>query len=128
MKTSSSLFSAAGGALFLFLVGPAVAVGDCGCSSCTSSVLNKDADGYSVRSRIDWTVANMGQSEQDACSIGKIVLLFCINCAIGVVIICILILFSYSKHHVLSSEVCGNEFPNVCGGHCDPIQCGGVGG
>eukprot|EP00804_Cyclotella_cryptica_P003674 CCRYP_016563-RA/>CCRYP_016563-RA protein AED:0.35 eAED:0.38 QI:0/0.5/0.33/1/0.5/0.66/3/301/500 len=43
-------------------------VAKCGCSSCTTSVLERNANGYSVRNRIDWFVANTGQSEQDACS------------------------------------------------------------
>ena len=74
MRLSYSLLCTAGAALFL--ARPGVAVGDCGCSACTSSVLNKDADGYRVRDRIDWVVANMGQSEKNACSTGKVVLLF----------------------------------------------------
>mmetsp|Transcript_29584 Transcript_29584/g.62319 ORF Transcript_29584/g.62319 Transcript_29584/m.62319 type:complete len:522 (+) Transcript_29584:1631-3196(+) len=41
----------------------------CGCSSCTTSILERDADGYPVGGRIDWVVANMGQSEQEACSL-----------------------------------------------------------
>ena len=73
MKISFSLYLAA--VVALFPVGSVLGVGDCGCSSCTSSVLDKDADGFSVRGRIDWVVANMGQSEQDACSTGKIFLL-----------------------------------------------------
>lgn len=89
---ASSLYAAAVAALFLVFE-PVAGVGNCGCSSCTSSVLNKDADGYSVRDRIDWVMTNMGQSEQDACSL-----------------------------------VCGDEFPGVCGGECDPGQCGGGGG
>lgn len=66
MKLSSFVFSAAIAALFQ--VGPALGVGNCGCSSCTSAVLDKDANGYKVRDRIDWLVANTGQSEQEACS------------------------------------------------------------
>ncbi|KAL3795764.1 hypothetical protein HJC23_008251 [Cyclotella cryptica] len=46
----------------------------CGCSSCTTSVLEKNANGYSVRNRIDWVVANTGKSEKDACSLGKLFL------------------------------------------------------
>jgi len=67
MKISYSLLITASAALFY--VRPVAAVGDCGCSSCTSSVLNQDADGYSVRDRIDWVVANMGESEREACTI-----------------------------------------------------------
>ena len=66
MKVSFSFYIAS-----LLPVG-VVGVGDCGCSSCTSSVLGRDADGYPVGSRIDWVMANMGQSEQDACSNGNI--------------------------------------------------------
>jgi hypothetical protein len=33
--------------------------------------LNKDAGGHSVRNRIDWLIANKGQSEQEACSTGE---------------------------------------------------------
>eukprot|EP00551_Chaetoceros_affinis_P006935 CAMPEP_0203683208 /NCGR_PEP_ID=MMETSP0090-20130426/47400_1 /ASSEMBLY_ACC=CAM_ASM_001088 /TAXON_ID=426623 /ORGANISM="Chaetoceros affinis, Strain CCMP159" /LENGTH=721 /DNA_ID=CAMNT_0050552337 /DNA_START=1352 /DNA_END=3517 /DNA_ORIENTATION=- len=39
----------------------------CGCSSCTSSVLNRDADGHKVGARIDWLEANRGMSETRAC-------------------------------------------------------------
>lgn len=45
----------------------AMGVGDCGCSSCKSPNLDKDAGGHKVRDRIDWLVASRGQSEQDAC-------------------------------------------------------------
>lgn len=69
MRLSHSLLCIAGAALFL--ARPAVAVGDCGCSACTSSILNKDAGGHSVRNRIDWLIANKGQSEQKACSTGE---------------------------------------------------------
>ena len=69
MRLSYSLLGIAGAVLFL--ARPGVGVGDCGCSSCTSSVLNKDAAGHSVRNRIDWVIANKGESEQKACSIGK---------------------------------------------------------
>ena len=69
MMLSHTLLCIAGAGLFL--ARPGVAVGDCGCPSCTSSILNKDADGYSVRNRIDWVIANMGQSEQKACSTGE---------------------------------------------------------
>ena len=48
----------------------------CGCTLCTDSVLGRDADGYSVGDRIDWVQANMGKSENEACSLGKIVILF----------------------------------------------------
>eukprot|EP00804_Cyclotella_cryptica_P003673 CCRYP_016563-RD/>CCRYP_016563-RD protein AED:0.38 eAED:0.41 QI:0/0.33/0/1/0.33/0.5/4/0/481 len=48
-------------------------VAKCGCSSCTTSVLERNANGYSVRNRIDWFVANTGQSEQDACSTANVV-------------------------------------------------------
>ena len=41
----------------------------CGCSSCDDSILNRDADGHSVVSRIDWVKANMGQSEEGACNL-----------------------------------------------------------
>lgn len=41
----------------------------CGCNSCTDSILERNADGYSVGSRIDWVQANMGRSENDACSL-----------------------------------------------------------
>jgi len=54
----------------MYLTEPVLSVGDCGCSSsCTSSVLNQDADGYSVRARIDWVMANKGKSEQGACAL-----------------------------------------------------------
>ena len=71
MKISSYIYCAA--VAVLFQVRPALGVGDCGCSSCTSSALDKDADGYTVRNRIDWVIANMGQSETDACGTGEIV-------------------------------------------------------
>ena len=38
--------------------------------------IGRNADGFPVGGRIDWVMANMGQSEQDACSTGKIVVLF----------------------------------------------------
>ena len=69
MKILSPFYSTA--ITVLFLAGPAVGVGDCGCSSCTSSTLDKDADGHKVRDRIDWLIANAGQSEQEACTTGK---------------------------------------------------------
>ena len=56
---------------FLSLLNPAVGVGDCGCSSCSSSTLSKDASGYTVRDRKDWLASTQGKSENDACSIGK---------------------------------------------------------
>ena len=80
MKVSFSFYIAS-----LFPVG-VVGVGDCGCSSCTSSVLGRDADGYHVSSRIDWVMANMGQSEQDACTNGKIDALSSIHYAIIIVV------------------------------------------
>ena len=40
----------------------------CGCSSCTTSVLGRDAGGFTVGSRIDWVMNNNGRSEEDACS------------------------------------------------------------
>jgi hypothetical protein len=47
---------------------PVIGVGNCGCtSSCTDSELNKDANGYSARARIDWVMKNMRKSETDAC-------------------------------------------------------------
>lgn len=69
MRFSFSLLCIVGAALFP--ARPGVAVGDCGCSECTSSILNKDASGYTVRNRIDWVIANKGQSEQKACSTGE---------------------------------------------------------
>lgn len=69
MRLSYSLLCIAGAAFFL--VRPGEAVGDCGCSECTSSILNKDASGSTVRNRIDWVVANKGLSEQGACSTGE---------------------------------------------------------
>ena len=69
MRLSHSLICIAGAVLIL--ARPGVAVGDCGCPSCTSSILNKDAGGHSVRNRIDWLIANKGQSEQKACSTGE---------------------------------------------------------
>ena len=95
MKISFSLLVSA-----LFPVRSVVGVGDCGCSSCTSSVLGRDADGYPVGNRIDWVMANMGQSEQDACNTGKIAVLFCTNFSYTImsVVTCGLILCSDSKH------------------------------
>ena len=69
MRLSHSLLCIAGAVLIL--ARPGVAVGDCGCPECTSSILNKDAGGHSVRNRIDWLIANKGQSEQKACSTGE---------------------------------------------------------
>lgn len=43
--------------------------GRCGCSKCTSSVLRKDARGYSVEARINWVKNNMGRDENGACSL-----------------------------------------------------------
>ncbi len=40
----------------------------CGCSTCTSTVLNRDANGHKVSARIDWLEANRGMSERQACS------------------------------------------------------------
>ncbi|KAL7480883.1 hypothetical protein ACHAW6_006588 [Cyclotella cf. meneghiniana] len=40
----------------------------CGCTLCTDSVLDKDADGFTVRSRIEWLTSNRGVSEEEACS------------------------------------------------------------
>ena len=45
----------------------------CGCSSCTMSVLARDANGHAVGGRIDWVEANMGMSEVEAYSLGKII-------------------------------------------------------
>ncbi len=39
----------------------------CGCSTCTSSVLNRDANGKKVGDRIDWLKSNRGLSEKRAC-------------------------------------------------------------
>jgi hypothetical protein len=51
---------------------PVIGVGNCGCtSSCTDSELNKDANGYSARARIDWVMKNMRKSETDACHMGE---------------------------------------------------------
>ncbi len=44
--------------------------GTCGCSSCTSSVLNRNASGHSVGARINWLKDNRNMSEQQAC--GKV--------------------------------------------------------
>jgi len=41
----------------------------CGCSSCDDSVLNRDAAGYSVVSRIDWVKRQLGQTEEEACDL-----------------------------------------------------------
>ena len=41
--------------------------GACGCSTCTSLVLNRNADGHKVSARIDWLEANRGMSEMEAC-------------------------------------------------------------
>ena len=60
----------------------------CGCSSCTSSIYNKNAGGHSVVSRIDWLKSNRNISEIQACK-----------------------------------QVCGDEFPNVCGRECQPSIC-----
>ena len=39
----------------------------CGCSSCTSSILNEIAAGHAVVARIDWVKANLNMSEQQSC-------------------------------------------------------------
>eukprot|EP00550_Attheya_septentrionalis_P011931 CAMPEP_0198301502 /NCGR_PEP_ID=MMETSP1449-20131203/51841_1 /TAXON_ID=420275 /ORGANISM="Attheya septentrionalis, Strain CCMP2084" /LENGTH=340 /DNA_ID=CAMNT_0044003599 /DNA_START=140 /DNA_END=1162 /DNA_ORIENTATION=- len=41
----------------------------CDCSTCTSSVLGRDADGSSISGRIQWSIDNMGRSETQACSL-----------------------------------------------------------
>jgi len=41
----------------------------CGCASCTQQVLDRDADGYSCGSRIDWVIDNIDSSETDACAL-----------------------------------------------------------
>lgn len=41
----------------------------CGCSSCTTTVLGRLADGHTVKNRIDWVMNNMGRSEKDACDL-----------------------------------------------------------
>lgn len=43
----------------------------CGCSSCTDSVLRRDADGSSVNDRIGWVVRNVGVNRKAACSRGE---------------------------------------------------------
>ena len=43
--------------------------GNCGCGNkCNSSVLNRNANGFKVGSRISWVQRNMGKSEKEACS------------------------------------------------------------
>jgi beta-glucanase (GH16 family) len=43
---------------------------DCGVpDTCTNSVLNTDASGYTCGSRIQWVMENQGKSEADACSL-----------------------------------------------------------
>lgn len=41
----------------------------CGCSSCNSSILRKDAEGHAVGARIDWVKANLNRSEEQACKL-----------------------------------------------------------
>ena len=41
----------------------------CGCSSCTSSVLNRIAEGHSIRNRINWVKANTSRNENQACEL-----------------------------------------------------------
>ena len=43
--------------------------GKCGCSTCTPTVLNRNAGGHKVSARIDWLKNNRGRSETQACSI-----------------------------------------------------------
>jgi len=40
---------------------------DCGCQTCTYNVLDQMAGGYSCRDRIEWVMANMGETETQAC-------------------------------------------------------------
>ena len=65
----------------------------CGCSSCSSAVLGRDAEGHPVGARIDWLKNHQGMSEQQACQ-----------------------------------NVCGEEFPGVCGNECKPDVCNSGGG
>lgn len=66
MKITSILKSIT--TVLFFTTKPVFGVNDCGCSSsCTSSVLDKDADGHTARGRIDWVMENMRKSEKDSC-------------------------------------------------------------
>ena len=98
----------------------------CGCNSCTDSVLGRNADGYSVGSRIDWVKANTGRSENDACSLGKIVILFFTNTFPLIVIEVAARDLTLTLHHdaISFTSVCGNEFPGICS-ECNPGQCSG---
>ena len=40
---------------------------NCGCSSCTDTILGRDADGYSCGSRIEWLQTADGYNELDSC-------------------------------------------------------------
>eukprot|EP00804_Cyclotella_cryptica_P001104 CCRYP_008405-RA/>CCRYP_008405-RA protein AED:0.01 eAED:0.01 QI:72/0.66/0.5/1/1/1/4/1565/314 len=147
MMLSKSLLYFAGVALFR--ARPGVAVGNCGCSSCTSSILNKDADGYSVRNRIDWVIANMGQSEQNACSTvcgnefpnicgsqcnpSQCSKCGCSSCTTSVLEknangysvrnrIDWVVANTGKSEKDACSLVCGEEFPDLCD-ECDPTQC-----
>ena len=61
--------------------------------------MDKDVDGHKVRDRIDWLINNTRQSEQEACSSGKIML----QC--GVYKTCIIVLCSQYKLIAISRHL-----------------------
>ena len=44
-----------------------ILVGDCGCDACTEEVLERNANGFTCKERIQWLMTNKGLSELGAC-------------------------------------------------------------